>query len=333
MLVHLRLCLRFAAFRVISRFLFGSRNTRVQVFQGELRQNMRRGSFVYPFLGIQVLAVLALLVEFQNSSGPSFEKYAGMLNVTMLEDAGPFWWVVMIVCAFVMPLGGLILMGQELEEGNHELLLLTKLSRWKVVRGKFLTLWGLCVLTFVSLLPYVIVRYNVGAIEVLDEIALSLTVVALSAMMCAGAIGASSFRGLMARIGVMLLFAGSLIVGCGIPLAASAAQTKGCGLFYHLNAVAAAVCYTLLGLSLARSRLRLVVHAYEVKPSYMVVGLLVFTPFVVGMATAMTAGYAGFVGLIGMSLVSIYADATPKAPAWVKPPAPNVPPPMPEAVG
>ena len=28
----------------------------------ELRQNMRRGSFVYPFLGIQVLAVLALLV-------------------------------------------------------------------------------------------------------------------------------------------------------------------------------------------------------------------------------------------------------------------------------
>ena len=34
----------------------------------ELRQNMRRGSFVYPFLGIQVLAVLALLVEFQNSS-------------------------------------------------------------------------------------------------------------------------------------------------------------------------------------------------------------------------------------------------------------------------
>ena len=57
--------------------------------------------------------------------------------------------------------------------------------------------------------------------------------------------------------------------------------------------------------------------------------LLVFTPFVVGMATAMTGGWAGFVGLIGMSLVSIYADATPKAPAWVKPPAPNVPPPMP----
>ena len=95
--------------------------------------------------------------------------------------------------------------------------------------------------------------------------------------------------------------------------------------------MAGTICYTTLGLALARSRLRLVIHAYEVKPSFMVVGLLIFTPFVVGMATAMTVGFAGFVGLIGMTLVAIYADATPKAPAWVKPPAPNVPPPMQDA--
>ena len=294
----------------------------------ELRQNMRRGSFVYPFLGIHLFAIIALLMEFQGEAGYSYEKYTGMLNVALLAESGPFWIVVSIICAIVMPLGGLILMGQELDEGNHELLLLTKLSRWKVVRGKFFTLWGLSVLTFISLLPYVIVRYNVGAIEVIREVACSLSVIGISSMMCAGAIGASAFRGLMARIGVMFLFIGSMCAGCGIPLAASAGMTKGAGLFFHLNAVAATVCYTTLGLSLARSRLRLVIHAYEVKPSYMVVGLLVFTPFVVGMATAMTGFYAGFVGLIGMTLVAIYADATPKAPAWVKPPSANMPPPM-----
>jgi hypothetical protein len=81
----------------------------------------------------------------------------------------------------------------------------------------------------------------------------------------------------------------------------------------------------MMGLGLARSRLRLVVHAYEVKPSFMVVGLLIFTPFVVAMTTAMTAGYAGLVGLIGMALVAIYADVTPKAPAWVKAPGANIP--------
>lgn len=306
------------------------------MFVKELRQNMRRASFVYPFLGIQLLAIVALIIEFQSEGGYAYEKYTGMLNVAMLVQSGPFWIAVAVVCSIIMPLGGLVLMGQELDEGNHELLLLTKLNRWKVVRGKFFTLWGLSVLTFISLLPYVIVRYNVGAIEFVREIACSLTVVGLSAMMCAGAIGASSFKGLLARIGVMVLFTGSMILGGGIPLAASAGVGGGCGIFYHLNAVAVVICFTLLGLALARSRLRLVIHAYEVKPSFMVIGLLVFTPFVIGMATAMSAGFAGFVGLIGMALVGIYADATPKAPAWVKPPAPNVPnapPPMPGAAG
>jgi len=298
----------------------------------ELRQNMRRGSFVYPFLGIQLFAVMALLFELRTEAAYSSAKYAGMLNLGMLVESGPFWVMVAFVCAVVMPLGGLVLMGQELEEGNHELLLLTKLSRWKVVRGKFFTLWGLCLLTFVSLLPYVIVRFNmIGGIEAVDQMACSLTVVGLSAMMCAGAIGASSFRGLMGRIGAMILFTGSMVAGAAAPLVFSAKTTGKCGILYHINGVAATLCFTMLGLSLARSRLRLVVHAYEVKPSYMVIGLLVFTPFVVAMSTAMTVGYAGFTGLIGMTLVAMYADATPKAPAWVKPPSANMPPPMQDA--
>nr|MCH1921951.1 hypothetical protein [Shewanella ferrihydritica] len=117
---------------------------------------------------------------------------------------------------------------------------------------------------FISLLPYVIVRYNVGAIEFVREIACSLSVIGLSAMMCAGAIGASSFKGLLARIGVIVLFMGSMMAGGSIPLVASAnvGRSEGCGVFYHINAVCVVVCFTLLGLALARSRLRLVVHAY-----------------------------------------------------------------------
>ena len=229
------------------------------------------------------------------------------------------------MCAVVMPLGGLVLMGQELEEGNHELLLLTKLSRWKVVRGKFLTLWGLSALTFVSLLPYVVVRYLVGGIEPLTELACSLSVVALGGMVSAGAIGASSFLGMAGRVGALVLFLGSMVAACTPPLIASALMKHGFPVFYHLNALAAFACYVMLGLALARSRLRLVVHAYEVKPSWMVIGLLVFTPFVVWMATAMTAGYGGFVGLLGMGLVAYHADVTPKAPKSLPAPPPNVP--------
>ena len=55
-----------------------------------------------------------------------------------------------------MPLAGLFLMPQGIEEGNHEMLLLTSLNRWQIVFGKFLTLWLLSQLTLTSLLPYII---------------------------------------------------------------------------------------------------------------------------------------------------------------------------------
>ena len=291
----------------------------------ELRQGLRRGSFIYPFLGIQALAVLAIVAEFQMGHVTKFNEHAGMLNVVLLVTSGPFWIVVSAVCCLIMPMGGLVLMGQELEEGNHELLLLTKLDRWKVVRGKFLTLWGVCALTFLSLLPYVVVRYLVGGVEWLREIACSMSVLGLSAMVVAGAIGASSFHHLGGRIAVFALFLGSMVLACTPPLMASAMVPGGFPVFYHLNALAATACYTLIGLAVARSRLRLVVHAYEVKPSWLLVGMLVFTPFVIWMSTVMTAGYGGFVGLVGMGLVAMYADVTPRAPKWIKPPPPNVP--------
>jgi ABC-type transport system involved in multi-copper enzyme maturation permease subunit len=294
----------------------------------ELRQSLRRGSFVYPFLAIQLFAVVAMAAEFELGQMSESTQYAGMLNLSLLVTSGPFWWVVTAICLVLMPLGGLILMGQELEDGNHELLLLTKLDRWKVVIGKFLTLWGLCALTFVSLLPYVVVRYMVGGIEWWHEAACGATILGGSAMICAGAIGASAFKRIAARIGVLALYLFSMFAGCSAPLAGAGAQSGGCGWLYHFTALAAVVAYTLSGLALARSRLRLSILAYEVNPSGMILGMLVFAPFVIGLVTAFTWGWGGAAGLIGLAIVAVRMDITPKAPKWMPPPPPNVPPPL-----
>lgn len=291
----------------------------------EMRQNLRRSSFVYPFLGLHLLAVMAVVIEFQSGANHPFSDWVGMFNLNVLIHSGPLWLVTALICGVIMPLGGLILMGQELDEGNHELLLLTRLSRWKVVRGKFVSLWSLCLLALVSLVPYVMVRYQMGGVELTRDLACLLSVAGGSGVMCAGAVGASSFGNLAARIAIMLLFLGSALGSGAIAIIAAGAVTESAGIAWHLNALATAVCFVLMGLGLARSRLRLSVRAYEVKPTYLVVGLLSFTAFAVGMTTAMTAGYAGFVGLIGMGLVAIYSDPTPKAPAWVVPPPPNIP--------
>lgn len=300
----------------------------------ELQQGMRRASFIYPFLGIHVLAIAAMAMEFSQGS-VARNEYAGILNLWMLIQSGPFWNVVAFVCGVAMPLGGLILMGQELDEGNHELLLLTRLDRWAVVKGKFLILWAVCALSFISLLPYVVVRYFIGGVELLQELMCSLSVLACAAVFCAGAIGASSFQHIGARIGMVVLFFGSFFLSAFVPLVFCAMVTHKMNaavfqIFFNINGLSAAFCYIVLGLTVARSRLRLVVHAYEVKPSWLVIGLLFFTPFVVSMCTAMTAAFGGFVGLIGMALVGIYADVTPKARKLPARPMNPSPPPAPQ---
>ncbi len=279
----------------------------------ELRQGLRRTGFVLPFLAIQFFALAMIVMEFRSGHVATATEHAGVLNVMMLMESGPFWALAGSVCMVLMPLGGLVLMGQELDEGNHELLLLTKLNRWRIVIGKFATLWGLSLVTFISLLPYMVVRYLVGGIEWWNEAACAGTVLVGSAMVGAGAIGASAFKGLGARVAVMALFLVSMAGGCAIPLAASAAVTKGCGMLYHLTALAAVICFCTAGLGLARSRLRLAVMAYEVKPGGMLIGLLIFAPFVIGMITAVTIGYGGFAGLLLIAVVAARMDLTPTA--------------------
>lgn len=283
----------------------------------ELRQSLRRGSFVVPFLAVQVLALAALVAEFMNGHEVGASEFVGILNLQLLNSSGPFWMVAGAVCMVLMPLCGLALMGQELEEGNHELLLLTHLNRWKVVGGKFATLWGLSLVTFISLLPYGVVRYLVGGIEWWHEAACAGTVLTGSAMVGAGAIGASAFGNIGARMGIIILFLISMISGCGVPLGLVAIKTGTCGFLYHFTVIAAMACYTVLGLSLGRSRLRLTFRAYEVKPSVMVVGLIVVAPFVIGFITAASNGYGGWIGLGLVTFIAIRLDRSSEVPAGV----------------
>lgn len=279
----------------------------------ELLQNMRRGSFVLPFLGIQFFALVAMVAEFRSGRAVESSEYVGVLNPWLLVSSGPFWMVVAVVCTLLMPMGGLALMGQELDDGNHELLALTKLGRWKIVVGKLVALWGLSLVTFISLLPYVVVRYLVGGIEWWHEAACAGTVLGLSAMIGAGAIGASAFRGIGSRVLVMMLYLFSMVAGSAGPLIGSAMVTDGCGIFYHFTALSAVVCYTVCGLALACSRLRVSLMAYEVKPATMIVGLLLFAPFVLGMITTMTLGFGGVAGLLGMAVIASRMHVSPRA--------------------
>lgn len=269
----------------------------------EVRQGMRRGIFIVPFLGIHVLCVLAIWLEFKTGFESGYTDYTGVLNLFLFWPgtslfSGIFWLVVGMTCGVIMPLGGLSIMREELEEGNHELLLLTRVTRWEAVGGKFLALWGLIMLTFVSLLPYVMVRYFTGDWDTKRTLALVGTVVLGSGLACAVTIGASAYRTNGGRLAVLTLFVGSMVFGGVVPLAFAAGISKECGFWYHLNVLVICLCYGLLGLGLARAKLRLALRFHESKPQRVFVRFVIFIPFISWIVTALTGGYFGSLGML-----------------------------------
>lgn len=248
---------------------------------------------------------------------------------------GPFWWVTMSVCGILMPLAGLFLMPQEIEEGNHEMLLLTSLNRWQIVFGKFLTLWLLSLLTLTSLIPYIIIRYFIGGIEWFNEIANTGTVISIAAIISALSIATSGFTSLATKLGIFSVLIFSAVAGGGISMIGGAicmtmAKTSAWAipatLFYHLCAVIVVICYVILGLLVARSRLRLALMDFEIKPSSLLIIIIGLAPFIVGMVAAFTCGFGSIAGTILLTFLAWNSDRTPKAPKWMIAPKANIPP-------
>ncbi|MDP4720466.1 MAG: hypothetical protein NWR03_05670 [Akkermansiaceae bacterium] len=306
----------------------------------ELRQSLRRTSFVYPFICIHLFATVAIYAEFQLGVSPGG---GGMPAVFAwdVDNIGLFWWVAMGACGILMPLAGFLLMPQEIEEGNHELLLLTTLSRWQVVFGKFLMLWGLSLLTFTSLLPYIIIRYFIGGIEWFHELANAGSVICVAAIIASGAIAASGFNHVAAKLGIFALYLWFAILGGGAALMGGimsmnmSLTTKWvlAGNFhYHASVIITTACICIIGMLIARSRLRLATMNFELKPSTVLLVVTGLAPFIIGMAAAFTCGFGSIVGILLLTYLAWNSDVTPKAPKSMPPPPPNTPepPPLPE---
>ncbi|MES2996699.1 MAG: hypothetical protein V4733_07810 [Verrucomicrobiota bacterium] len=275
----------------------------------ELRQGMRRGSFVVPFIAIHVLAVVCLVFDIRSGAGKAPDSFGGLINPILPLLCGPLWQLAAAVCGVLMPLGGLFLMSQELEEGNHELLQLTPLDRWRVVIGKVVTLWGMAAVTLFSLLPYVVCRYLAGGIEWWNEAGCFLSVLMIAAVMTAGSVGASAARSLAGKIPALFAFVFAAGFGCAVPMLMMG--WRGYGVMFHFTGVAVTACYVMFGLALARSSLRVALLAYETKPSVAIMGLLLTSPFALALGSGISLGYGGGVLALLLGVAAFYSDRTP----------------------
>ncbi len=254
----------------------------------EFRQGLRAKMFVGPFLLIQVVAVLAVLGEalaagIDGESGSGFGFAGGMLP-----------WVIGLMLGAVMPLTGFSALQPELQGGrNIELLLLANLSRWQIVVGKWLVMNSLAALVLVSLLPYLLSRYFIGGVNLVESVSFIITIGTVNVVMNAAVIGVSGFSNIIARLVVLGITVGSYFV-CSmisvLPLARSASvvfDENSMAAVAQLFVLSVAVdgLFCVFGLQLGRAKIRLFENPIDPPPSGLLVAMMLFTPLVLGVFT------------------------------------------------
>lgn len=163
----------------------------------ELRQGIQSGAFFWTFLLMQ--AALFLLASFTllaatESSGPMISR--GM--------DGFFWAILGITVGLVIPLRGMTAIASERAGNNLDLIQLTRLSATRIVVGKWAAIVAQAMLVAIAALPYLVLHYFFGGVNIVDDLARFAWLLVASAVMAAFAILAST-RPQRERVGLLLI--------------------------------------------------------------------------------------------------------------------------------
>ena len=156
----------------------------------ELRQGLRGVSFVTLFIGIQAFLCFILLIT-------------GM--VASLENAGHLlsriiFFFFSLAVLIVQPLRGVGALHGEIRNNTIDLLCLTRLSAWRITYGKWISIVGQSALILTAIIPYLILRYFFGDMQMFSEILLLLSIFLLSCLFTAATVGLSASTSVVVRV-------------------------------------------------------------------------------------------------------------------------------------
>lgn len=283
------------------------------VFAKELRQGLRAQRFVTPFVAIQIFAIIAIGADLGIASATDSSASASLFGELIV-------WVVILGVGVVMPLTNIAALRSELNDGrNVELLLMSNLNRWQIVRGKWLVGFSLSVLMLISLVPYLLTRYFGSGVELTQIFSLVIGVLFVNAAFTGAAIGASGFGNLLGRflllvIAILSAF-GTYTATCWRFVEMLSAAT-GYGaimpiVYLILTSGVVSALYVVYGLQLGRARLRLFENPLDPPASGLIIALIIFTPIVVGVATGVTLGFGAWVAVGGLLALALIIDRGP----------------------
>lgn len=161
----------------------------------EMRQGLRSRIFVTAFLLMQGLMIFCVILGLATADD-SFDASSGF-----------FWTMIGIPLLLLMPARGFGVLGGEIKGNTLELIFLTRLSAWRIVAGKWAAILAQTLLLACSVLPYTVLRYFLGGINLLDDLQVLAVLLVISAILTAIAVGLSPFhRAKAAQAGGSVIF-------------------------------------------------------------------------------------------------------------------------------
>ena len=159
----------------------------------ELRQGMQARTFVSIFIVVQV--VMILLVGFHLLSLSTNAGTSGF--------DGFFWIFVGFPLLVLMPARGLAAVSEELRANTLDLVRLTRLTAFRIILGKWVALVSQSGLLVAAILPYAVLRYFFGRVDVILELETLGWMLAASFVITAGTIALSTAH-LVLRVLILL---------------------------------------------------------------------------------------------------------------------------------
>ncbi|MGB1261126.1 MAG: hypothetical protein ACPG6P_13860 [Akkermansiaceae bacterium] len=167
----------------------------------ELRQGLRGVSFVILFIAIQAFLCLILL---STAAAASYANAGALISRTIF-----FFFAVAVLV--VQPLRGISALSGEIKGNTIDLLCMTRLSAWRITFGKWCSIMSQSALILTAIIPYLILRYFFGDMQLFSELLLLLSVFLLAAVMTAFTVGFSALNSIILRVLLPLCVAFGLL--------------------------------------------------------------------------------------------------------------------------
>ncbi len=155
----------------------------------ELRQGLRTRSFIAVFLTLQALLGIILL----SASALASSEHSGSSISNIIFT---FFSIAVLV---LQPMRGIGALSSEIKGNTIDMMVLTRLSAWRIVTGKWSAIVTQSALILVTIIPYLILRYFFGGMNLLGEIVLLGMIFISSATLSAITVGLSASTSIILR--------------------------------------------------------------------------------------------------------------------------------------